>query len=80
MSGDRVMSVEHARRLAALLPRGELAWGLRPATPVPLDPSGRLAALLVDFVRSVCTYAPRRTEVVAGGSTTTRGRAATVEP
>jgi pimeloyl-ACP methyl ester carboxylesterase len=50
-SGDRVMPPEHGRRLAALLPLGQLASVDDSYTLVPLDQPGRLAGLIREFTR-----------------------------
>ena len=49
-SEDRVMPVDHARRLAALLPRASLVEVEDSYTLVPLDQPGRLAAAIREFV------------------------------
>jgi pimeloyl-ACP methyl ester carboxylesterase len=49
-SRDRVMPPEHGRRLAKLLPQGQLAEVDDSYTLVPLDQPARLAQLIRDFV------------------------------
>jgi pimeloyl-ACP methyl ester carboxylesterase len=51
-SGDRVMPPEHGRRLAGLLPRGELAEVDDSYTLIPLDQPARLAQLIREFTRA----------------------------
>ncbi|HEV2936238.1 MAG TPA: alpha/beta hydrolase [Streptosporangiaceae bacterium] len=48
-SGDRVMPPEHGRRLAALLPQGQLAEVDDSYTLIPLDQPARLAGLIREF-------------------------------
>jgi pimeloyl-ACP methyl ester carboxylesterase len=48
-SGDRVMPPEHGRRLAGLLPHGQLAEVADSYTLVPLDQPARLAQLIRNF-------------------------------
>jgi pimeloyl-ACP methyl ester carboxylesterase len=52
-SGDRVMPPEHGRRLADLLPQGQLAEVADSYTLIPLDQPARLAQLIREF-----THAP----------------------
>jgi pimeloyl-ACP methyl ester carboxylesterase len=49
-SEDRVMPPEHGRRLAGLLPQGQLAEIDDSYTLVPLDQPARLAQLIGDFI------------------------------
>jgi pimeloyl-ACP methyl ester carboxylesterase len=49
--GDRVMPVEHGRRLARLLPQGRLVEVEDSRTLIPLDQPTRLAGLIRAFVR-----------------------------
>ncbi|MFD2083465.1 Pimeloyl-ACP methyl ester carboxylesterase [Actinopolymorpha cephalotaxi] len=51
-SEDRVMPVEHARRLADLLPYGRLVMVDDSYTLIPLDQPARLAELIREFVLS----------------------------
>jgi pimeloyl-ACP methyl ester carboxylesterase len=51
-TGDRVMPPEHGRRLAELLPQGQLAGVADSYTLVPLDQPARLAQLIRDFTRA----------------------------
>ncbi|GAA3612285.1 alpha/beta hydrolase [Nonomuraea rosea] len=51
-SGDRVMPPEHGRRLAGLLPRGELVEVDDSYTLIPLDRPARLAQLIREFTRA----------------------------
>jgi pimeloyl-ACP methyl ester carboxylesterase len=51
-SQDRVMPPEHGRRLAKLLPHGQLAEVDDSYTLVPLDQPARLAGLIRDFARA----------------------------
>ena len=48
---DRLMPVEHGRRLAALLPRGRFVLVPDSRTLIPLDQPGRLAGLVREHVR-----------------------------
>jgi pimeloyl-ACP methyl ester carboxylesterase len=48
-AGDRVMPPEHGRRLAELLPQGQLAEVADSYTLVPLDQPARLAQIIRDF-------------------------------
>ena len=50
-SGDRVMPVEHGRRLARLLPQGRLVEVADSRTLIPLDQPVELAGLIRSFVR-----------------------------
>ena len=50
-SGDRVMPPEHGRRLAGLLPQGQLAEVADSYTLIPLDQPAQLAQLIRDFAR-----------------------------
>jgi pimeloyl-ACP methyl ester carboxylesterase len=52
-SGDRVMPTEHGRRLAALLPHGQLIEVDDSYTLIPLDRPARLAQIIREF-----THAP----------------------
>jgi pimeloyl-ACP methyl ester carboxylesterase len=49
---DRVMPPEHGRRLAKLLPHGQLAEVDDSYTLVPLDQPARLAGLIREFIRA----------------------------
>ena len=49
-SEDRVMPPEHGRRLAGLLPQGELAEVADSYTLIPLDQPDRLAQLIREFI------------------------------
>jgi pimeloyl-ACP methyl ester carboxylesterase len=49
-SEDRVMPLEHGRRLAELLPQGQLAEIDDSYTLVPLDQPARLAQVIGDFI------------------------------
>ena len=51
-SGDRVMPPEHGRRLATLLPHGQLAEVDDSYTLIPLDQPARLAQLIREFIRT----------------------------
>ena len=51
-SGDRVMPPEHGRRLARLLPHGQLAEVDDSYTLIPLDQPARLAQLIREFTRT----------------------------
>jgi pimeloyl-ACP methyl ester carboxylesterase len=51
-SGDRVMPPEHGRRLAGLLPQGQLAEVADSYTLIPLDQPAQLAQLIRDFTQS----------------------------
>ena len=51
-SQDRVMPPEHGRRLAKLLPHGQLAEVDDSHTLVPLDQPTRLAGLIREFTRA----------------------------
>jgi pimeloyl-ACP methyl ester carboxylesterase len=48
-SGDRVMPPEHGRRLAGLLPQGQLAEVADSYTLIPLDQPAELARLIREF-------------------------------
>ena len=50
--GDRVMPPEHGRRLAGLLPQGQLAEVDDSYTLIPLDQPARLAQLIREFTRT----------------------------
>jgi pimeloyl-ACP methyl ester carboxylesterase len=50
-SQDRVMPAEHGRRLAKLLPQGQLAEIDDSYTLIPLDQPARLAQILREFIR-----------------------------
>ena len=54
-SGDRVMPPEHGRRLAGLLPLGQLAEVEDSYTLIPLDQPARLAQLIREFTRAPVT-------------------------
>ena len=49
-SEDRVMPPEHGRRLAALLPQGQLTEIDDSYTLIPLDQPARLAQVIGDFI------------------------------
>jgi pimeloyl-ACP methyl ester carboxylesterase len=49
-TGDRFMPVEHAERLAVLIPDSTLTWIDGGRTFLPLDEPGRVAAAVADFV------------------------------
>lgn len=49
--GDRVMPLEHGRRLAGLLPQGRLVEVADSYTLIPLDQPARLAQILREFTR-----------------------------
>ena len=51
-SEDRVMPPDHGRRLAELLPQGQLTEIPDSYTLIPLDQPGRLARIVRDFTRS----------------------------
>jgi pimeloyl-ACP methyl ester carboxylesterase len=51
-SGDRVMPPEHGRRLAELLPNGQLAEIEDSYTLIPLDQPARLAQLIREFTHA----------------------------
>ena len=51
-TGDRVMPPEHGRRLAELLPQGQLAEVADSYTLLPLDQPARLAQIIRDFTRA----------------------------
>ncbi|MFI1769245.1 alpha/beta fold hydrolase [Streptomyces sp. NPDC020800] len=51
-SGDRVMPLEHGRRLAELLPRGRLVEIADSYTLVPLDQPTKLAQLIREFTHA----------------------------
>jgi pimeloyl-ACP methyl ester carboxylesterase len=51
-SGDRVMPPEHGRRLAELLPQGQLAEVDDSYTLIPLDQPARLAQLIREFTHA----------------------------
>jgi len=51
-SADRVMPPEHGRRLAELLPQGQLAEVDDSYTLIPLDQPARLAQLVREFTKS----------------------------
>jgi pimeloyl-ACP methyl ester carboxylesterase len=51
-AGDRVMPPEHGRRLAELLPQGQLAEVADSYTLLPLDQPARLAQIIRDFTRA----------------------------
>ena len=50
--GDRVMPPEHGRRLAGLLPQGQLAEIADSYTLIPLDQPARLAQVIREFTRA----------------------------
>ncbi|MGW0810840.1 alpha/beta fold hydrolase [Nonomuraea sp. NPDC002799] len=50
--GDRVMPPEHGRRLAELLPRGQLVEVDDSYTLIPLDQPARLAQIIREFTRA----------------------------
>lgn len=54
-SGDRVMPPEHGRRLAALLPHGQLIEVDDSYTLIPLDQPARFAQLLREFTHASVT-------------------------
>jgi pimeloyl-ACP methyl ester carboxylesterase len=54
-SGDRVMPPEHGRRLAGLLPNGQLSEIDDSYTLIPLDQPARLAQLIREFTRASAT-------------------------
>jgi pimeloyl-ACP methyl ester carboxylesterase len=54
-SGDRVMPPEHGRRLAGLLPNGQLSEIDDSYTLIPLDQPARLAELIREFTRASAT-------------------------
>ena len=54
-SGDRVMPPEHGRRLAALLPHGQLIEVDDSYTLIPLDQPARLAELVREFSHASVT-------------------------
>jgi pimeloyl-ACP methyl ester carboxylesterase len=51
-TGDRVMPPEHGRRLAEILPQGQLAEVADSYTLLPLDQPARLAQIIRDFTRA----------------------------
>jgi pimeloyl-ACP methyl ester carboxylesterase len=51
-SADRVMPPEHGRRLAGLLPQGQLAEIEDSYTLIPLDQPARLAQVIRNFTRA----------------------------
>ncbi len=51
-SGDRVMPPEHGRRLAELLPQGQLAEVDDSYTLIPLDQPARLAQVIREFTHA----------------------------
>jgi pimeloyl-ACP methyl ester carboxylesterase len=51
-AGDRVMPPEHGRRLAELLPRGQLTEVADSYTLLPLDQPTRFAQIIRDFTRA----------------------------
>jgi pimeloyl-ACP methyl ester carboxylesterase len=51
-SGDRVMPPEHGRRLAGLLPQGQLAEIDDSYTLIPLDQPARLAQTIREFTKT----------------------------
>ena len=51
-SGDRVMPPEHGRRLAGLLPQGQLAEIADSYTLIPLDQPARLAEAIREFINA----------------------------
>ena len=51
-SADRVMPPEHGRRLAELIPQGQLAEVDDSYTLIPLDQPARLAQLVREFTKS----------------------------
>jgi pimeloyl-ACP methyl ester carboxylesterase len=51
-TSDRVMPPEHGRRLAELLPQGQLAEVADSYTLLPLDQPARLAQIIRDFTRA----------------------------
>jgi pimeloyl-ACP methyl ester carboxylesterase len=55
--GDRVMPPEHGRRLAGLLPQGQLAEIDDSYTLIPLDQPARLAQIIREFTHTPCTEA-----------------------
>jgi pimeloyl-ACP methyl ester carboxylesterase len=55
---DRVMPPEHGRRLAELLPQGQLAEIDDSYTLVPLDQPARLAQVIADFIGAPRPVAP----------------------
>ena len=63
------MPPEHGRRLAGLLPQGQLAEVADSYTLIPLDQPARLAQLILDFLaaahstssRSALDFQPQRT-------------------
>jgi pimeloyl-ACP methyl ester carboxylesterase len=57
-SEDRVMPPEHGRRLAALLPQGQLTEIGDSYTLVPLDQPARLAQVIKDFIGAPQPAAP----------------------
>jgi len=59
--GDRVMPPEHGRRLAGLLPQGQLAGIDDSYTLIPLDQPARLAQIIREF-----THTPGTPEAPAG--------------
>ncbi len=52
-AGDRVMPPEHGRRLAGLLPHGQLIEIADSYTLIPLDQPARLAQIIRDFTRPI---------------------------
>ena len=54
-SEDRVMPPEHGRRLAELLPQGQLAEVKDSYTLIPLDQPARLAQLIREFTHATAT-------------------------
>jgi pimeloyl-ACP methyl ester carboxylesterase len=50
-SGDRVMPPEHGRRLAKLLPHGQLVEVEDSYTLIPLDQPARVAQIIREFTR-----------------------------
>ena len=51
-AGDRVMPPEHGRRLAGLLPQGQLTEVADSYTLLPLDQPARFAQIIRDFTRA----------------------------
>jgi pimeloyl-ACP methyl ester carboxylesterase len=50
-SGDRVMPLEHGRRLASLLPQGRLVEVDDSYTLIPLDQPAQFARIVREFAR-----------------------------
>ena len=65
--GDRVMPPEHGRRLARLLPHGQLAEVADSYTLIPLDQPARLAQIIRAFTHATGTPQRSRAEQTGDG-------------